>query len=364
MLINLIIKGRLLYELAQKKSCGVSMSLRKFIMIISSIILIGILTYYAHPLISPRWQIEKHYNVNNLEVRDVGIDCLPSIIVENSLPYMDRLSERDYKLADDGIIMHDLLWRNNFSGWQKSPFRSSMFGMSALRSWCERGDKRGLAIALRHADWLVETAIIKDGFAVWYYPYPNTYFQAEAGWTSGLGNARAIIFLTQTYHITKDPDYAELIHYGLNGFAVEMENGGVIAPMNDGESIFFEEVAQPGIEPAHILNGHLIALEGLAYAGDYFDDPQALVLFEQGADSVANYSSEFDTGNSTYYSLGPGVAVEKPVTHYAHRLHTLYSIYLYNRTGNPIFRNYANRWAGYVDGWSIIEEEGELILKR
>jgi heparosan-N-sulfate-glucuronate 5-epimerase len=262
--------------------------------------LLGLLLWWGNQVVVPlvvakvraARDIPAHYA--DTPAVDASRECLPSPLMDSGEHYRDFLGTARRRLDTDGIIMHNYGRAYEEAGWQKTPLYASRFGMAGLRAWCGDGDAVGFNIAVRHAEWLVESAVTRGKFVVWRYRFPSPDFGVRGDWASGLGNAFSHTFLTQMYHVTGDQRFYDTAVDSVAAYNVNMDGGGLRAYMYDGESVFFEEVAYPGIRPSHILNGHLFALEGLAYVSDYLDQPEALRLFEGGSQAVAKYAARYD----------------------------------------------------------------------
>ncbi|RLF74744.1 D-glucuronyl C5-epimerase, partial [Thermococci archaeon] len=88
-----------------------------------------------------------------------------------------------------------------------------------------------------------------------------------------------------------------------------------------------------------VLNGHIIALQGLYYYWEITKDPYAKELFDNGTTSIAKALPDFEKDGWSLYSNIHGRAMRR-----YHELHIQLLEWLYEKTENEIFKEYAERW--------------------
>lgn len=234
----------------------------------------------------------------------------------NTDPYA-MPKQKTMRLDENGVIENYAYTINQFV---KNPFTIVIYGMSGINTYCMNQDKEGLQIAIKQADWLIENIEEKNGFSGWYYQEPS--LGLEKGWTSALSNSSALAFLAHVYLITTDKKYIEKDEKILNGFEIDVKNGGLKKEYFDG-SIFFEEY--PGsTKISSVLNGHLITLRSLEKYDELMSSTKARDLLHKGLRAVSNHLMLYDARFSTYYAQGIN-GYPKPFRqpdHYAHITHT------------------------------------------
>jgi hypothetical protein len=285
---------------------------------------------------------------------DYTRDCGNMHTLSFDSDYHALLESPTYHLDADHIIVTDYGTQFQNTGEQYVPQGITSFGLTAAYAWCEFGDVLALQLAINQADWLVNHAEVRNNFVTWQYHFANASFFAPPGWTSGLGNGQAIVLLTQLYLLGGDTRYLETAQQAVNSYRVAVKDGGVRASREDG-SIVFEEVAHPDIPPSFILNGHMIAVDSLAYYADALGDATAQQLVDEGIQAVRNHLDDFDASSTTFYSLGP-VPWGSSRNHYAHSIHIRGLFWMYRRTGDPTFLQYAFDWQRYK--WPPLPADG------
>lgn len=303
------------------------------------------------------------YYPQKLKLDNAG-ECLPSFVYYNSSNYVISVQTNSVVLNNTGVAQQHFPWLNGNT--YATPLTVADWGMRGLAAWCQNQDDIGLRIAFRQAQWFLDTAVIHDNYAIWVYPFASEGFNAPANWTSSFGNAFAIALLTQMYALTKDPVYLNMAKLGVNAYDVDVKDGGVKTLMDDGQSVFFEEVAHPQALRAHILNGHMFGVQGLAYFADYTGDETALRLVDEGLDSLQKYLPQFDASIISLYQLSP--VLSSYLHHYAHEAHIMQIEWAYERTRAPIFLEYALRWQNYtwpaldMNIYASTKAEGESLI--
>jgi hypothetical protein len=277
---------------------------------------------------------------------DISVD----VTIGGCPPLWEWRSASDYEeflsanvrsaLGHDGIILQYYGSDYDFALWQHQPYTIANFGLTGVAAWCERGDMRGLEIARRHADWLVENAVQPFGYTVWTYDFPYDS-DNPPGWYSGFANAFGIVLLAQMHALTGDERYAETAAAATEIYDVDMADGGVRWVMEDG-TVWLEEYAYPSErEPHHVLNGYLLALSALDYYSALTRDMRFQRYVEDGIDALRATMDDFDMGTYTLYQLNPPL----PPTSYSHAIHVRGLRWFCERTGEAAFCDTAERWA-------------------
>jgi hypothetical protein len=271
--------------------------------------------------------------------------CYPVHALLFDSHYQAYLDAANFRLDENGALLTDYGTNYKNAGWQYVPQTISSFGMTAAYAWCESGDPVALQLAVNQGEWLLRNAQKRGDFVTWLYNFPNPSFFAPSGWTSGLGNGQAIVLLTQLYLFSSDNRYLAMAQAALKSYQVDMKDGGVRSTLEDG-SVVFEEIAHPDIPVSFILNGHMIAVDSLAFYADATGDATAAALVKSGMQTVRDHLADFDASSTTTYSLGP-IPWGSSRIHYAHGIHIRGLFWMYTRTNDPAFLQYAFIWQRY-----------------
>ncbi len=273
---------------------------------------------------------------------DFAAECLPPHEDFPSGDYRAFLLNDNYHLDENHTIIQMIE-----GDWRHNARPLSRLGFAGIRAWCEQQDQLGLQLAVNQAEWLVQHSERVDDFATWRLDYGRGGFLAPAGWTSGLGNGLAVAFLTQLDALaTSTTQYGEMATLIANSFAADLSAGGVSGELPDDLGILFQESAHPDAPAPHILNGHLIGLKGLAYYVDHTDDPRARGVLQAAISGTRNSLELFDVDTIAAYALAP-IPWSSSRLHYAHDIHINGLFWLYQRTADPAFLEYALRFQHY-----------------
>lgn len=277
-----------------------------------------------------------------INTADFAGECLPPHEDFPSNDYARILRNELYQLDEDFTVIQMI------SGdWRHNARPLSLLGLAGIRAWCEQQDQLGLQLAVNQADWLVQHSVRIDDFATWPLNYGRGGFLAPPGSTSGLGNGLAVAFLTQLDALaTHTEQYGEMATLYANSFAADVSEGGVSGQLPNDLGILFQEVSHPDAPVGHILNGHLIGLRGLAYYVDHTADPRAEGVLQAAISGTRNSLALFDLDTIAAYALGP-ILWSSSRLHYAHDIHINGLFWLYQRTADPIFLEYALRFQNY-----------------
>lgn len=270
--------------------------------------------------------------------------------VESLRNYLGRLMS--YTFNGEGILVILVDERERELALEEAmrPLNITRTTDMGVRAWCETGDIAALQLAINHAEWLLANATRHDNFVVWYNQFPNLGFDTPAGWAGAIETGQAAVALIQLHALTGDERYRELAGLAANAFGVPVEDGGLLRPLEQG-GVFFEEVAYPGAPAGRILNGHMLAVETLAYYADQTGDASAAALVEAGIEGIRSSLDDYDASTITSYALEPLTWSSSP-DHYAHDIHLHELFWLYQYTNDPVFLDWALRWQRYK-WWSL-----------
>ena len=173
------------------------------------------------------------------------------------------------------------------------------------------------------------------GWVSWEYAFD--YPGSRAPWLSGMAQGVAIQALARAWQVTHDPEDLALAQRALPGLGRSLAAGGLLGSAASGRwwPLYAEH---PSLR---VLNGDLQTVISLFDYAAITGDAKALAWAQDGARAAAALLPRYDTGA---WSLYQG-SREAPLSY--HDLMTLQLQQLALKTGDPVFRTYADRFALY-----------------
>ncbi|WP_050002051.1 D-glucuronyl C5-epimerase family protein [Thermococcus eurythermalis] len=184
-----------------------------------------------------------------------------------------------------------------------------------------------------------------------YFHFQNASIPWVSGYAQGLGAGLYAL----AYNITGNESYLQTAKLLLNSFELPLERNGFVLQTPYGpwylEYNYYPEQL--------VLNGHIISLQGLYYYWKVTGDQRAYKHFIEGALSVKRALPFFDTGNWSRYA-----SIYNSSSIFYHRLHVRLLVWLYAKTGEEEFIEYAKRWNGYLEEKGLKKEDIEALLQQ
>jgi hypothetical protein len=193
---------------------------------------------------------------------------------------------------------------------------------------------------IKVADWLVD---FQQGGGEWPSAFAMKKFGLEVGFSSAITQGKAISVLVRTNLVTKESKYIDSATSALGPFCVDVAKGGIRRQIND--FVFYEEY--PAKKNYQVLNGFIYALWGLLDLVRLNNNEQAKELWHDGLETLAAVLPEFDNGYWSLYHIGDGM--KNPCTIPYHKLHIQQLKVMFEVTGNNLFKEYVDKWQGYLD---------------
>lgn len=264
----------------------------------------------------------------------------------------DFATTGDQTLDENGIVLFDYKTEYNNLGKWPNPFFNALYAHALYRDWLQTGCSDDILKQkfLRHADWFEKIRELKNGMAVWTYPFHTDYFNVGPGWYSGIGQAQIAGVLFRAYDISKDARYEVLGNQALEVYFRPMSEGGVIT-VDEGD-LWIQEVPTPNGEPSNILNGHITGafalMDILSIRGS---DKRIDDVVKRAIDTVRHKIPIFDAGFTSFYSqhLTDGKYAQISERLYYNALHISQLLKLNEIDGDPIFLDWAMRLQAYDD---------------
>ena len=215
-----------------------------------------------------------------------------------------------------------------------NPVTVSFYALHLYDRYLLEKDELQAEIFLKQARWL-QAQHQAEGFI---YPIPVPRYAANPGWKSAMAQGLAISVFTRAFNLTHEAVYQEAALQAAEILSKPIETG--CASFDEDGLPFLEEVAVN--PPAHILNGAIFALWGLydlELISNAFQPFKDLALKR-----LIKELPRYDLGYWSRYDL----QYEVPASRGYHLLHIVQLEVLYELTGEPVFRYYAEQWRGYL----------------
>ncbi|NJD98425.1 D-glucuronyl C5-epimerase [Thermococcus sp. LS1] len=184
-----------------------------------------------------------------------------------------------------------------------------------------------------------------------YFHFQN----ASIPWVSGYAQGMAAGLYALAYNLTENETYLETAKLFLNSFDLPLSQNGFVVQTKYGpwylEYNYYPEQL--------VLNGHIIALQGLYHYWKVTGDERAYNLFWEGAMSVKKALPDFDTGDWSRYA-----SIYDSSSEFYHRLHIKLLVWLYMKTGDETFLEYAEKWDEYLKERGLELENIPRLLKE
>jgi len=243
-----------------------------------------------------------------------------------------------YKIDSLGIYKIELNGKDVYY-----PVTISQAAVTFYKKYKETNDKSSLDKFLLLSSWLKNN--FKDngdyGFWMCYEDYPG--YELKSPWCSAMAQGFGLMVMYESFEITKDSSYIVIAEKALNGYEIEIKNGGFTNKVSDFDYQYEE---YPTREPSMILNGFIFSLSGLI---DYYEatgSEKALDLFNKGVlflnNNLDKYTLDFTSKYNLYYKKPQlASAINKDPGDGYHHLHIQQLAWLYLKTRKKIFAEIA-----------------------
>ena len=246
-------------------------------------------------------------------------------------------------LDDNGIPVVDYGYKDGtYIGKQTNPLAVAASAIQHYDKFKESGELKHKTYLQNCINWLEDTKIDNGQCYLWAYDFPNTGYSPSAPWYSSLAQGRIMLAFDYAYQLTGEERYLKLADKAMLALATPIKEGGVMYQDSDSIGKWYAEfVSLERDKPPFILNGHM---EVLQYLQEYYDrtgSEQAQTLFQDGVAELKVHLPEYDAGYWTYYDREGNLAYDY---HYTHVEEVQY---LYEVTGDEVFKEYHDKWASY-----------------
>ena len=164
--------------------------------------------------------------------------------------------------------------------------------------------------------------------------------------------------LLRAYKETGDVRYLDAATEALEFMLKPVQDGGT--SQFDGDDLILLEYTNL---PA-VMNGWIFASFGLYDMSLVSSDPKYKEAFLKTVETLKKYLPRFDNGYWTKYDLDKKIA-----SPFYHNLHVAQMQGLHLATGDPIFKEYADKWAKYRSKWwnrkrAFIKKAWQKVLEK
>jgi len=259
--------------------------------------------------------------------------------------YMTFSDKADYggPFDKDGIPLLDYKGK---IGLQYNPIAIAQYGLGNFNLYKRNNSQERLSKVLKTADWLRDN-LEKNSFGiyVWNHKFDWEYFKVlKAPWYSALAQGQGISLLVRAYTETDRTDYLEAASRAFKSLLTETDKGGVLFIDDDNNWWLEEYIVNP---PTHILNGFIWALWGVYDYIGLTQDNEARELWDNCVNTLEKNLKRFDTGFWSLYDL-VDTRIRNVASNFYHKLHIVQLEVLYRLTGEKIFKEYKEKWQGYL----------------
>jgi hypothetical protein len=241
----------------------------------------------------------------------------------------------------NGVIMYDY---GGSIGTVYNPKMVAQHGIMNYESYVLTGDLQARQNFIAAADWLLAHSSDKGNYTVWEYDFRwKSYGGIDPPYSSALAQAEGVYVLVLAHNMTGDDRYMAEAKRAFGAFMVDYEAGGV-ASDEGRDSLFLQLLAKPGLHKTYVLNGHTNSLLFIWKYYEYTHDYRALIVFGKGVNWLVGNLQGYDSGEWSYYDKDGNKARDN-----YHQGHIMQLGRLYEITGEPVLKEYSDRFTAYAD---------------
>lgn len=279
-------------------------------------------------------------------------------------PFTLRASAEEYvkssrlvSLDEHGIPVTDYGSLHGGAGRRYNPTFIANYALALYRDYLVTMDSTLLQAFQKQVQWFLDHATRREyhgiEFWVWEFDFANPTFEAKAPWVSALSQGRVLCVFLAAYDLMSNPEYLRAVEYTFRSFIVPTSSGGVAT--FEGNSAWYEEVADEEAPSAKILNGHIAAVQGLWTFWKWTGRADVKRYLDLGIAAVKRDIALYDAGFLSFYSQYPTDPREYAPPGDYNTLHVHQLLWLYDISEEPVFLEYALQFARYdAPSWEII----------
>lgn len=241
---------------------------------------------------------------------------------------------------EKGVVMYDY---GGSVGAVYNPKVVAQYGIMNYNNYGETGDLQARQDFVNAANWLVENAVDMGNYSIWQYYFRwSSYGGVEPPYASALAQAEGVYVLAMAHNMTGNERYLAEAKRAFGAFMVDYEEGGV-ASDEGRDSLFLPILAKPKLQKIYVLNGHTNSLFFIWKYYEYTHDYRALIVFGKGINWLLGNLQKYDSGDWSYYDQ-----MNTKARHNYHQAHIVQLGRLYDITGEPLLKQYSERFASYA----------------
>ena len=218
------------------------------------------------------------------------------------------------------------------------PTHLAIYALAHLELYRKHRTDENLNCVRICAEWFKAN---QEGDGAWVSTFAKKEFGLVPPFRSAMIQGLAISALCRMAQVLGDSVCLETAVRALGPFRHDVADNGVTTYHDAGP--FFEEY--PCRPPCHVLNGCIYALWGLRDLS-LQGNADAQQLWDSGLKTLIAWLPRYDLGYWSLYHVPE--SPRNPTTVAYHRLHINQLEVMHALTSEPIFKNYADRWQGYL----------------
>jgi heparosan-N-sulfate-glucuronate 5-epimerase len=251
---------------------------------------------------------------------------------------------------DNGIMMYKYY---TIEHSVYNPLILASHGLNYYKKYENTEDTKSKEYFINTANWLVNNAKDKEGgrYSLWEFDFPWPWYGGvEPPYYSGYAQAIGLVVLARAYDLTNNEIYLDEANKAFQALLVNYDNDGVMTIEDkNGDLMFFHELAKPGFQKTYILNGQTGALLHIWQYYELSNDPAAKSIFDKGINYLKHNLWKYDTGSWSRYELKPIGQRENLASMEYHKIHIDHLKSLYDITGEPILKEYVDKFNKYCN---------------
>ena len=221
------------------------------------------------------------------------------------------------------------------------PVTIAQYALGNYDRYLDTRNPESLKALMICADWFVDQLVeCRPKLWGWQNEHDKDIYVLKKPWLSALSQGQALSVLARAYQEVHQAKYLETALLALKAFFVPIEQGGLVARLDEGE--FFEEY--PSTIPSFVLNGFIFALWGLWDLFLVSESAEAKERYEVGLKTLKEHIKDYKIGwGWSRYDLYPFQITDIASIFY-HKLHIQQLRAMYRLTQYEPFIKIAEAW--------------------